>query len=94
MYAYCPANPKSLTKDTLDKGIIDNEKEIIKNQLNESKRQRFLKMMLGKLNKFYEDIVLMDQNYVIDPSISIENYISNESKLETDINIKEFVDLK
>ncbi len=88
------ANPKSLTKDTLDKGIIDNEKEIIKNQLNESKKTEEIleKMMLGKLNKFYEDIVLMNQKYVIDPSISIENYISNESKkLETDINIKEFV---
>jgi elongation factor Ts len=88
------ANPKSLTKDTLDKGIIDNEKEIIKNQLNESKKTEEIleKMMLGKLNKFYEDIVLMNQKYVIDPSISIENYISNESKkLETDINIREFV---
>ncbi len=88
------ANPRSLTKDTLDKVIIDNEKEIIRNQLNESgKTEEILeKMMLGKLNKFYEDIVLMNQKYVIDPSISIENYISNESKkLETDINIKEFV---
>ena len=86
--------PKSLTVDDLDKSIIENEKEIISKQLKETgKPDNILeKMMQGKLNKFYEENTLMGQKFVIDPSISIEQYLSQASKeINSQINIKEFL---
>ena len=86
--------PKSLTVDDLDKSIIDNEKEIISKQLKETgKPDNILeKMMQGKLNKFYEENTLMGQKFVIDPSISIEQYLMQASKeINSQINIQEFL---
>ena len=86
--------PKSLTVDDLDKSIIENEKEIISKQLKETgKPDNILeKMMQGKLNKFYEENTLMGQKFVIDPSISIEQYLIQASKeINTQINIQEFL---
>ena len=86
--------PKSLTLDDLDKSIIENEKEIISKQLKETgKPDNILeKMMQGKLNKFYEENTLMGQKFVIDPSISIEQYLIQASKeINSQINIQEFL---
>ena len=86
--------PKSLTVNDLDKSIIDNEKEIISKQLKETgKPDNILeKMMQGKLNKFYEENTLMGQKFVIDPSISIEQYLTQASKeINSQINIQEFL---
>jgi elongation factor Ts len=86
--------PKSLTVDDLEKSIIENEKEIISKQLKETgKPDNILeKMMQGKLNKFYEENTLMGQKFVIDPSISIEQYLAQASKeINTQINIQEFL---
>ena len=86
--------PKSLTVDDLDKSIIENEKEIISKQLKETgKPDNVLeKMMQGKLNKFYEENTLMGQKFVIDPSISIEQYLIQASKeINSQINIQEFL---
>ncbi len=86
--------PKSLTVDDLEKSIIENEKEIISKQLKETgKPDNILeKMMQGKLNKFYEENTLMGQKFVIDPSISIEQYLMQASKeINSQINIQEFL---
>ncbi|MDC3204755.1 translation elongation factor Ts [Pelagibacteraceae bacterium] len=86
--------PKSLTVDDLDKSIIESEKEIISKQLKETGKPESIieKMMQGKLNKFYEENTLMAQKYVIDPSISIEQYLAQASKeINSQINIQEFL---
>ena len=50
------------------------------------------KMMEGKLNKFYEENTLMAQKFVIDPSISVEQYLREASKeINSEINIQEFL---
>ena len=88
------SSPKSLTADDLDKSIIDSEKEIISKQLKETgKPDNILeKMMEGKLNKFYEENTLMAQKFVIDPSISVEQYLREASKeINSEINIQEFL---
>ena len=86
--------PKSLTVDDLDKSIIESEKEIISKQLKETgKPDNILeKMMQGKLNKFYEENTLMGQKFVIDPSISIKQYLIQSSKeINSQIKIQEFL---
>ncbi len=88
------ASPKAISKDLLDSNLVEEEKEIIKQQLRESgKPENILeKMMIGKLNKFFEENTLMDQKFVMDQSMDIKEYLSISSeKIGTKILVKEFI---
>ena len=84
-------SPKSLDEETLDRDIIEVEKNIIKEQLKETGKPDDIieKMLNGKMNKFYEEVVLLNQKYVIDPSLTISKLlenISSENKCKVTIN--------
>ena len=87
------SSPKSLDEKTLDSDIIEAEKNIIKEQLKETGKPDDIieKMLNGKMNKFFEEVVLLNQKYVIDPSLTISKlleYISSE--METKVTINSF----
>tara|TARA_A100001035_G_scaffold267417_1_gene251340 strand:- start:1968 stop:2795 length:828 start_codon:yes stop_codon:yes gene_type:complete len=87
-------NPKSISEKDLDIELINSEKDIIKQQLKDSgKPENILeKMMVGKIKKFYEDNTLLGQKFVIDPSVSVSDYLEQCSKnLNTKILVKEFI---
>ena len=49
-------------------------------------------MMNGKLRKFYDENTLLGQKFVVDPSITVAQYIDQSKKAyECDIAIKKFV---
>ena len=80
--------PKSLNESSLDPDVIETEKNIIKEQLKESGKPDDIveKMLSGKMNKFFEEVVLLNQKYVIDPSVTIAKLLedtgnSNSSKI-------------
>ena len=86
-------SPKSLDEETLDKDIIEVEKNIIKEQLKETGKPDDIieKMLNGKMNKFYEEVVLLNQKYVIDPSLTISKLLENtSSEKECKITINSF----
>lgn len=88
------SNPTSILVKDLDKTIVNNEKEIIEQQMKDIKKPDNIikKMIEGKLNKFYDETTLLRQNFVIDPSISVEEYLKNCSdQFGFKIEIKEFV---
>ena len=88
------SSPKSLTENDLDKAIIESEKEIIFKQLEDSgKPENILeKMMEGKLNKFFEENTLLGQKFVMDPTISVGQYLKQKSEeADIKIDIKEFL---
>ena len=77
----------------LDESLINKEKEIIKVQLvKEGKPEAMIeKIMVGKINKYYEDVCLLKQKYIKDDKVSIEKYVEQVAKLaETKISIKEY----
>ena len=85
------SSPKSLDEKTLDSDIIEAEKNIIKEQLKETGKPDDIieKMLNGKMNKFFEEVVLLNQKYVIDPSLTISKLlenISSENKCKVTIN--------
>ena len=82
-------SPLSILKEDLDISIIESEKEIILQQLKDSgKPDNILqKVIEGKLNKYLEEIVLMNQKYVIDPNLNVEEVIQDFNK-SNNINIK------
>ena len=88
------SSPQSISKDDLDESVISSEREIIVQQLKDiDKPEEILsKMIDGKINKFLEEIILLKQKFVINPELSIEKYLSEESlKLDSDIKIEKFI---
>jgi elongation factor Ts len=74
-------SPKSLDERSLDIDIVETEKNIIKEQLKETGKPDEIveKMLDGKMNKFFEEVVLLNQKYVIDPSLTISKLLENIS---------------
>jgi elongation factor Ts len=61
------ARPQFLGRDNVPKDIVDKEKEIIMATLSTEGKDPAIveKMINGKLNKFYEGSVLLDQQFLI-----------------------------
>jgi elongation factor Ts len=70
-------NPLAVTRDGVDSSVVEKELEIAKEQLlNEGKPEEIAeKAAKGKLRKFYEERVLLEQKFVKDNSMSVENYL-------------------
>ena len=74
--------PLALDKDGIDASIIEREIEIGKEQARaEGKPEAMLeKIALGKLNKFYKDNTLLNQEFVKDNTKSIAQYLDSIQK--------------
>ncbi len=86
--------PQSVSNEDLDDSIINSEREIIVQQLKDSDKPDDIlsKMIDGKLNKFFEEIILLKQKFVINPELSIEKYLDEESlKIGSTIKIDKFI---
>ena len=67
------ANPASLSEDDLDSGTIEREKQVLSEQARESGKPEAVieKMIIGRMNKFFEEVTLLKQKFVINPDITV-----------------------
>lgn len=74
--------PVALDKDGVDQTIIQREIEIGMEQArNEGKPEAMLeKIAMGKLNKFYQDNTLLNQQFVKDGSMTVASYLKSIDK--------------
>jgi len=72
-------NPLAVTRDGVDSSIVETELEIAKDQLLEEGKSEEIaeKASQGKLRRFYEERVLLEQKFVKDNSLSVEEYLNN-----------------
>lgn len=73
--------PLYVTRNEIPTDVIEKEKEIIKEQaLNEGKPSDIVeKLVIGRINKFYKEICLEEQEFVKDSSMSVANYVKNNN---------------
>ena len=91
------ASPISLNINNLDKNLIKKEKDIILEQINDNTKDQSIldKIIDGKMRKFYNEIVLLEQKFIIDDKIKVIDYIEHTAKeLGGEISIKNFVRYK
>lgn len=71
-------NPKYITREEVPESEIEHEKEILRQQaLNEGKPANIVERMVeGRLEKFYKDYCLLDQDYVKDPDKTIKDLLT------------------
>lgn len=75
-------NPVAIDKDGVDSTVIERELEIAKEQIRaEGKPEAMVeKIAAGKLNKFYKDSTLLNQEFVKDSSKSVAQFLSGIDK--------------
>ena len=61
-------NPQAVSVDDLDPAVVDKERQILSEQAKDSGKPDDIiqKMVEGRIRKFYEEVVLLNQTYVID----------------------------
>ena len=73
--------------------MVEKEKEILSAQaLNEGKPANIVeKMVMGRINKFYKEVCLVEQEYIKDPDISVTKYVQDTAgKLGGSIKIADY----
>jgi elongation factor Ts len=82
-------NPIALDKDGVDAETIQREIEVGKDQAREEgKAEEMLeKIALGKLNKFYKENTLLNQEYINDSKMTIREYLQ---KADKDLTVTKF----
>jgi len=75
-------NPVAVDKDDVPQNVIDREIEIGKDQARqEGKPEEMLeKIAVGKLNKFFKDNTLLNQEYIKDNKKTCAQYIADNDK--------------
>ena len=75
-------NPVALDKDGVDASVIERELEIAKDQIRaEGKPEEMVeKIAAGKLNKFYKDSTLLNQEFVKDSSKTVAQFLGTVDK--------------
>jgi elongation factor Ts len=66
-------NPASLSEDDLDPAVIEREKSVLTEQARESGKPDAVieKMIIGRIKKFYSEITLINQSFVMNPDITV-----------------------
>ena len=67
------ANPTYLKREEVPTNELEHEKEVLSEQArNEGKPEKIIeKMVLGRINKYYKEVCLIDQEFVKDPDQSV-----------------------
>jgi elongation factor Ts len=71
------ANPLWVAQDDVDTEVVDREREVLADQARESGKPEEIvqKMVDGRLRKYYEEVCLMDQIFVVDGESKISKAV-------------------
>lgn len=88
------ANPLVIERGQIDPAMLEKEQEIYRTQaLNEGKPEKVIdKIVEGRLSKYYQEIVLLEQPFIKEQDMSVKNLLHNAiGKLGENIVVKRFV---
>jgi len=91
------SDPKYVRKEDVTKADFDREKEIFLDQAIKSGKPANIaeKMVTGKMEKFYEEVCLLEQPFIKDQTISIAQLIAAKiGKLGENISVRRFARFK
>ncbi|HVJ40353.1 MAG TPA: translation elongation factor Ts [Dongiaceae bacterium] len=76
------ANPSALNTDAVDPADLERERSVLAEQARASGKPEEIiaKMVEGRLRKYYEDVVLLEQLYVIDGESRVKQVVEKAAK--------------
>jgi elongation factor Ts len=87
-------NPLSVSADDVDPAVVERERAIFVEQAKESGKPANVieKMVEGRVRKFYEEVTLLKQAFVIDPDKTVEQAVkAAEGDVGAPIKVKAFL---
>jgi elongation factor Ts len=87
-------SPLALNTEELDPAVVEREKSVFSEQARESGKPENIieKMVEGRLRKFYEEVTLVKQAFVINPDQTVEQAVEALAKdLGTEVKLAGFV---
>ncbi len=87
-------NPIALCREEVSQKVIDREKEIYTDQAKSSGKPDNIieKMVEGRLNKFYQEYCLLEQNFIKDPDKKLQDIITETlATLGENITVNRYV---
>ena len=88
-------SPLAINKDDIDQNLLKKEKEIITEELKNSKKDSKIidKIVMGRLNKFVSESTLLNQEWIMEPKKKVRDVIK-EIVGNDKIKIKNFIRFK
>jgi elongation factor Ts len=86
-------NPVAVKREDIPEEVVSREAEIYKKQSIDSGKPENIaeKMVTGKLDKFFSEVSLMEQKYVKNPDLSIQDLLNDLiAKMGENITIRRF----
>lgn len=87
-------NPSYVRKEEVSEEEVEKERRILKAEAIESGKPENIaeKMVAGRINKFFEEICLLEQPYIRDPKMKVVDLVNNLiAKIGENIVVKRFV---
>lgn len=87
------ANPKYISKEDIPESELEREKEVMKAQVIESGKPAEIaeKIVLGKIEKFYEEVCLLNQTHIRDSKVKIDDILQALiAKIGENIKVRRF----
>lgn len=95
------SDPRCVNRDEVPADVLDKEREILMEQLKNDPKNAgkpddvLAKIIEGRLNKYYEENVLVDQPFVKDPSKTIGELVAEKiGSIKENITIRRFTRYK
>ena len=88
------ASPQAVSRDSLDQTMVERERAVLAEQARaEGKPENIIeKMIEGRLRKFFEEVVLLEQTWVIDGETRVKSVLeSHAGTLDTSVAVSSFV---
>ena len=88
------AAPQYLDRDSVPADVVEKEKEIMRvKALDSGKPENIVeKIILGQINKYFGEVCLMEQAFVIDPDQKVGKLVAALAKeIGTDIKLNSYV---
>lgn len=90
-------NPLSVRSDELDQAVVARERAVYADQARESGKPEAIieKMVEGRVRKFYEEVVLLSQAFVINPDLTVEKALkAAEADVGAPIELTTFISFR
>ncbi|WP_417515195.1 translation elongation factor Ts [Minwuia sp.] len=88
------ANPQAISAEDMDQDTVERERTVLRDQALASGKPAEIvdKMVEGRIRKFYQEVVLMEQTFVIDGETVVKKAVKNaEAGIGAPVAVKGFV---
>ncbi|HPP30581.1 MAG TPA: translation elongation factor Ts [bacterium] len=86
------SDPKWVDKESIPQDILEQEKQIYREQFKDKPPAVIEKIVEGKMDDFYKANVLLEQQFIKDENITVKEYINSKiAKVGENIRVRRFV---